>query len=188
MLRNGAELGGGICCNVRVYCDESDNYRDERSEEDSDEDLHPGGRLEELRGQKVLNTDDVINGVVETARLQSAEQKGEVRAILKKYQKSFSSTPGLCIDFEYGFELTNHAPFSYRERPTPYAIRDAVREQIEMITRQGVIEPAASPYANPLVVVPRANKVPRICLDARRLNAVTIADSERNQPIQELLQ
>jgi hypothetical protein len=57
-----------------------------------------------------------------------------------------------------------------------------------MMEEQGIIEPANSPYTNPLVRVPKANKSPRISLDARRLNAVTVADSERTQPIQEILQ
>jgi hypothetical protein len=182
------EEGEEICGNVPVNDDDNDNDGDGDSDSDNDEDLHPKIGLEELRQPQVPNADDVIDEVVETAHLRSAEQREEVRAILRKYQESFSSTPGLCVNFEYGFELTDHAPFSYRERPVPYAIRDAVREQMEMMIRQGIIEPATSPYSNPLVVVPKANKVPRICLDARRLNAVTIADSERTQPIQELLQ
>jgi hypothetical protein len=53
---------------------------------------------------------------------------------------------------------------------------------------QGIIEPASSPYINPLVIVPKIGRAPRICLDAQKINAVTIADSERIQPMQELLQ
>jgi hypothetical protein len=151
--------------NVPTKGDDNDNYDDEDSD-NYDEDAHPGIKVEELRELDVQDTDDEINEVLETTHMLSAEQREGVKLILRRYRKSFSSTPGLCVKFEYEFELTDHAPFSYRERPIPYAIRDAVREQIEMMIRQGIIEPATLPYSNPLVIVPKANKVPRICLDA----------------------
>jgi hypothetical protein len=127
ILSNGEEEE--IYGNVPVNNDDNDNYGDE-----DNEGLHPGRGLEEMREPNVQDTDGVIHEVVDTADLLSAEQR-EVRVILRMYQKSFSSTPGLCVKFEYGFELTDHAPFSYRVRPIPYAIRDAVREQIEMMVR-----------------------------------------------------
>ena len=80
---------------------DDDNYADEDYDNDDDEDVHPGRRLGEPREPNVQNTDDVINEAVKTAHLRSAEQREEVRAILRRYQKSFSSTPGLCVDFEY---------------------------------------------------------------------------------------
>jgi hypothetical protein len=132
--------------------------------------------------------EDVINRTMGALSTLNLGQKAEVEEILRKYQRSFSSIPGLYIGYEYEFEVEDHAPFTTRERPIPYAIRRAVREQIEMMVEQGIIEPATSPYCNPLVIVPKANKAPRICLDARRLNAVTIADAERTQPMCELLQ
>jgi hypothetical protein len=115
-------------------------------------------------------------------------QKTEVEGILRGYQRSFSSLHGLCCDYEYKFEVVDHVPFTTGERPIPYAMREAARGQIEMMVEQQIIEPATSSYVNPLVIVPKANKAPRICLDARRLNSVTVADSERMQPMHELLQ
>jgi hypothetical protein len=67
-------------------------------------------------------------------------------------------------------------------------MREAARGQIELVVEQQIIEPAASPYVNPLVTVPKANKAPCICLDTRRLNSVTVVDSEITHPMQELLQ
>jgi hypothetical protein len=56
------------------------------------------------------------------------------------------------------------------------------------MVEDGIIETAKSPYINPLTIVPRPGKAPRICVDARKVNECTVADGERTQPIPELLQ
>jgi hypothetical protein len=55
------------------------------------------------------------------------------------------------------------------------------------MTEQGIIELAPPTHLGPLVTFLNANTVPHICLDDRQLNTVKIADSERMQPMQELL-
>jgi hypothetical protein len=49
------------------------------------------------------------------------------------------------------------------------------------------IEISNSPILNPLTVVPREGKKPRICVDARRVNQCTIPDREKLTPFQEIL-
>jgi hypothetical protein len=51
-----------------------------------------------------------------------------------------------------------------------------------------IIEVCNSSYLNPLAIVMREGKPPRICVDARRINKITMPDRARVQPIQELLQ
>jgi hypothetical protein len=75
-----------------------------------------------------------------------------------------------------------------RERAIPFALREEVRKQIEMMLRNEIIETSTSSYVNPLTIIPRESKSPRICVDARRLNAVTIPDPEKCQPMTEMLQ
>jgi hypothetical protein len=50
-----------------------------------------------------------------------------------------------------------------------------------------ILELSRSPFVNPLTIVCKPGKV-RICIDARKINHVTIGDAERAQPIQELIQ
>jgi hypothetical protein len=54
--------------------------------------------------------------------------------------------------------------------------------------RDGIIESSDSSYLNTLTVVMREGEAPRICLDARRVNAWTLPDRARVPPIHELLQ
>jgi hypothetical protein len=64
----------------------------------------------------------------------------------------------------------------------------AVREEINQMVRDGIIEVSCSPHVNPLVIVSRDEKPPRICLDARKINEITISESERERPTEDLLQ
>jgi hypothetical protein len=72
-------------------------------------------------------------------------------------------------------------------RPIPYALRPAVREQIQQMLAD-IIEISSSPILNPLTVVRKPSGDIRICVDARRVNQFTIADHERTPPMNELLQ
>jgi hypothetical protein len=51
-----------------------------------------------------------------------------------------------------------------------------------------ILELSYSDVLNPLTVVPREGKKPRICVDARKINQMTIPDYEQTPPLQELLQ
>jgi hypothetical protein len=73
-------------------------------------------------------------------------------------------------------------------RPIPFAIRPAVREQIAQMVNDDILEISNSPILNPLTVVHREGKKPRIRVDARKVNQFTVPDPERVPPLQELLQ
>jgi hypothetical protein len=66
-----------------------------------------------------------------------------------------------------------------------------VREQIKQIkqlTEDDVLEIANSPFISPLTIVHRDGKAPRICVDASKINNITVPDRERTPPLNELLQ
>jgi hypothetical protein len=54
--------------------------------------------------------------------------------------------------------------------------------------RDDIIEESFSAYINPLTIVVREMKPPRICVDARRINRQMIADRTKVLPLRELLQ
>ena len=62
----------------------------------------------------------------------------------------------------------------------PYVVggekRQAMREQVQQLSKQGWIEPALSPWGAPVLFVPKKEKVFRMCGDFRDLNALTVDD------------
>jgi hypothetical protein len=63
-----------------------------------------------------------------------------------------------------------------------------VREQIQTILKDGILEESHLAYVNPITLVVHEGKAVRICLDARRINKQTVADRTKVMPMRELLQ
>ena len=61
-------------------------------------------------------------------------------------------------------------------RPIPFALRAPVREQIQAMLKDRVLKESYSAYVNPLTLVQHEQKPIRICLDARRINKLMVAD------------
>ena len=58
-------------------------------------------------------------------------------------------------------------------RDIPMAWRDAVKKEIDGMLRRGIIEPVGdipSSWCSPLVIVPKQNGQPRVCVDYTMLN------------------
>jgi hypothetical protein len=108
--------------------------------------------------------------------------------LLPNYKEFFSSKPGKCTLMKYCFEVNDVDSIIGYSRPIPFAVRNDVRLQIEQLLTDGIIEPLNSPYLNPLTVVIRPGKHPRMCLDARGVNIHMAPDQIRVAPAQELLQ
>ena len=62
----------------------------------------------------------------------------------------------------------------YRQGP---AMRTKAKAEIRKMRDAGVIEPATSEWASPIVLVPKKDRSLRFCVDYRRLNAKTIPDA-----------
>jgi hypothetical protein len=135
---------------------------------------------------RALSTRDLCKKVNESDNL-SHEQKGSLFHMLSKYRAHFMSKPGLCKIPEYEFEVPCSEPNAGHTRPIPFSVRPAVREQIRQRMAGYVLEISTSSHVNPLTIVLRDRKVPRICVDARKVNRYTLPDRARVPPIQELL-
>ena len=65
-------------------------------------------------------------------------------------------------------------------RLPPYRLahksQDFLREEIKTLLEQEIIEPSKSPWAAPIVLVTKKDGSTRMCVDYRKLNAITQAD------------
>jgi hypothetical protein len=124
----------------------------------------------------------------EEAKCLDVDQRKQLFDLLEEYKGSFTSKPGKCSLMKYSFEVLDEHLIIGTSRPIPFAVRKEVREQIDQLSRDRIIEHSTSSYINPLTVVIRPSKPPRICLDARRVNKHMVPDRTRVSPVQELLQ
>jgi hypothetical protein len=93
-------------------------------------------------------------------------ERGVLFDMLLEYQKYFTARPGKCTLMKYQFEVTSPEAIVGTSRPMPFA----VRAQISQLLEDNIIELSNLSFINPLTVVLRQGKTPRICMDARRVN------------------
>jgi hypothetical protein len=136
---------------------------------------------------RALRKSDLSTLVIQNTNLTEG-QKDSLFRILEKYVGSMTTKPGKCNFFTYKFHVESTNPSVGYARPIPFSIRPAVRQQIQQMMEDGILELSNSPIINPLTVVQKEGKKVRICVDARKVNACTIPDRERTPPLPELLQ
>ena len=115
-------------------------------------------------------------------------QNEQLYGLLLTYKSHLTKRPGRCNQFEYKFDMTGDMPKSKNARPIPFELGAQVREQIQEMLRDDILENSFSDYVNPLTLVERPGKGIRICIDARRVNAQMIPDRVKVDTVKELLQ
>ncbi|GFX71261.1 hypothetical protein TNCV_3410311 [Trichonephila clavipes] len=127
--------------------------------------------LPETKGNKTLFGLDFLNaaGIVSDVQGGKWHFSGNPRKQYKFFKKALED---IALS---AFELReDKATSPYRLNPVK---KEVFREQIEELLRQNVIEECESPYAAPVVLVPKPNGKVRLCVDYRKLNSVTKVDA-----------
>ncbi|GFO03184.1 hypothetical protein PoB_002968900 [Plakobranchus ocellatus] len=108
----------------------------------------------------------------------SSSQVQDVKELLIEFQDILTSVPGCTSTLYHEIRLTMHAVIRVKPYPLPFAAREFVTQEINDLLSLGVIEPSDSPYCFPIVVVKKKDGSMRLCIDFRKLNAVTVFDAE----------
>ena len=78
-------------------------------------------------------------------------------------------------------------PIAQRAYRAPLSKRFAIDQEIDNMLQSGTIRPSVSPWASPVLLVPKKNSTEmRFCVDYRKLNAATVKDRHPIPNIQEL--
>ncbi|UYV67986.1 K02A2.6-like [Cordylochernes scorpioides] len=72
----------------------------------------------------------------------------------------------------------------YRRSASKY---DEIKRQVEDLKKKGLVRDSRSPWAFPVTLVPKSDGQKRLCVDYRRLNALTIDDKMPLPNIQEVI-
>ena len=106
------------------------------------------------------------------------EQKQQVMNMLKNYDDVFSDMPGSTNLVEHCIEVVNDNPVRSKPYPIPYALRETLRKEVQQMVDLGIVRASSSPYSSPVVMVGKKDGTHRVTIDYRKLNKITVFDSE----------
>lgn len=133
-----------------------------------------------------LNRDEVRESIthsIDRNHCLTAAENSALRDMLFNNFEIFLRPTEPIKDFLFRIQVTDRSPFKCRNYPVPFALRTEVDKTISDMIAEGIIKRASTPYINPLVIVRKKDGGVRICLDARRLNQVTVPDHDSVVPI-----
>ncbi len=97
----------------------------------------------------------------------------EIRELLSEYDDVFSEVPGNTDRVTMTINTGDSQPIRQSPYSVPLGIREKVREELMNLEQCGIIERCDSSWASPLVPVRKADGGIRLCVDYRKVNAVT---------------
>ena len=139
------------------------------AEEEEDEDAIS---VQVISDAKETWKDVKINDRLET------DQKEAVKELLYEYRDIFTDIPKVTNLGEHQITLTTDEPIRGKAYPLPHAMKEVLDKEIDLMLKMNIIEPSAAPYASPVVMVKKPDGSTRVCVDYRKLNAVTVFDPE----------
>ena len=88
---------------------------------------------------------------------------------------------------EHRIITENASPIRLPSYRIPHAHRNAVRDEIDEMLKDGIIEPASSAYGAPIVLVTKKDKSLQLCVDYQKLNKQSESDAYLMPRINDLI-
>ena len=125
-----------------------------------------------------------LNSIIQTGQTYHlpnvpSEHLKEVEQLLLKNDHIFAnkmSELGMATACKHTINTGDTQPIKMQGRRTPHSLRIIVKTQIEEMEKHNIIRESTSPYAAPVVMVPKKGGEMRFCVDYRLLNKATIKD------------
>ena len=117
----------------------------------------------------------------------SLMQHTQITQLKEKYKDIIQDVPGRMCLVHHDILTGNSPPIRlppYRLAHTP---QEVLREEIKNLLEENIIEPSKSPWSAPIVLIPKKDGTTRMCVDYRKLNAVTTGDSYPLPHIEDLI-
>uniref|UniRef100_A0AC35GGH6 Reverse transcriptase domain-containing protein n=1 Tax=Panagrolaimus sp. PS1159 TaxID=55785 RepID=A0AC35GGH6_9BILA len=110
----------------------------------------------------------------------SAEGRKKLEELAERYHKAFAASDeefGKTTVTEHVIDTGDARPIKQPARPVPVPMRPEVKKLVENLLHQRAIERSSSPWNSPVVLVLKKDGTIRMCVDYRKLNAVTKKDA-----------
>ena len=114
-------------------------------------------------------TAHIVHHESELSHLESGDRL-RMQKLIKEFSTVLTPKLGLTNLIEYKINLSDHKVI----RLPPYKLSppkmEVMRNHINKLLEQGVIEPSTSPYSSPSFLVPKSHDKHRLVVDYRQLN------------------
>ena len=129
--------------------------------------------------ENVHNIDSQILDLFDISDSVSDDEKKNLHVLLCKYKHVFAFNDnelGRTVLVEHTIDTGDSLPIHQTPYRIPVSQRGVVEDQVKKLSESGIIRPSSSPYSAPIVLVPKRDGSVRLCIDYRRINAVTKKD------------
>ncbi|XP_026005285.1 uncharacterized protein LOC113010452 [Astatotilapia calliptera] len=118
----------------------------------------------------------------------TSPQAAELLKILQETPSLCSVNPGRTTLVEHVIRLKEGQPIRQRPYRVPQHLVEKLRQEVEKMLELGVIEPSCSEWCSPVVIIFKKDGSLRICIDFRKLNAISEFDAYPMPRIEDLLE
>ena len=112
----------------------------------------------------------------------------EVAEMKREYPEVFSDLPGKTNVCKLQISTGDALPVASHPYRIPDRLKEGVRDEVQKLMALGIAVPSQSPWASPVVPVPKSDGSVRVCVDFRRLNELTISDPYYMVTLEEILE
>ena len=138
-----------------------------------------------VEGQQ--NTAEVPIGDFKLEHLSDDEQADLLSVLRRHHIWQTSEKLGTTYLVQHPIDVQGAQPVRQRPYRVPETKRKIIAQELEKMLLCKVIQPSASPWSSPVVLIEKPNGVYRFCMDYRQLNAVTKKDAYPLPRIEETL-
>ena len=131
--------------------------------------------------------DDSLENLVIGQHL-DREQRQEIRKLCHEFADVLTSKPGKTSMILHTIRTSSERPICQKPYRIPHAMRSEVKNAIDDMLAQDIIEPSSSPWSAPIVPIRKKDGTLRICVDYRKLNQITYFDAYPTPRMDELFE
>ena len=133
-----------------------------------------------------FDEDDAVRIKMEGKCLDFDEEKLE--KLKEEFVGVFTDSPGKTSVSKLLIHTGETPPISSMPYRVPDRLKEGVREEVTKLVDMGVVIESTSPWASPIVPVPKTDGTLRLCIDYRKINSVTEADPYYMVTLDEILE
>ena len=125
---------------------------------------------EDREDDDITNTNDKVKLIAGSSE---AERQADIQKLMVQFQDTLKEEPGMTDLTEFRINTGKASPIAQRPYMTANSLKKGVEEELNWLLERGFIEETCGEWASPIVTVRKPNGKIRICVDFRKVNAVT---------------